>query len=192
MAIRTGMQTLIDTVRGYTDAGTADWTVVTSGGTVTYWSDDEVQRALDRHKSEYIHSYLDAVQSYSGGSILYLQYRAELGNIESGTVLFKVEDASGTVTGWTLDGARGEVVFATNQAGKSFWWSGFAYDLNATAADIWRIKASHAAEFVDWATDGHNVKRSQQKDACLTMAAYYQSRSSTEGVMSVKITRDDL
>lgn len=188
MAIRTGMQTLVDTVRGYTNAGTAEWTA----GTVTYWDDTELQRALDRHKAEHIHAYLDPVLSYSGGSVIYLQYRAELGNIESGSAVFKVEDVSGTVTGYTFDSARGVATFTVDQAGKSYWWSGFEYDLNATAADIWRVKASHAAELVDWSTDGHNVKRSQQVKACLDMAAFYQSRSSTEGVTTAKITRDDL
>jgi len=188
MAIRTGMQTLVDTVRGYTNAGTAEWTA----GTVTYWDDIELQRALDRHKVEIIHDHLWPVLSYTGGSVVYLQYRADYGDIESGTAVFKVEDVSGTVAGYVFDAARGVATFTANQTGKSYFWSGFSYDLNASAADIWRVKASHVAEMVDWSTDGHNVKRSQQVKACLDMAAFYQSRSASEGVTTAKVTRDDL
>jgi len=42
---RTGMTTLIDTLRGYTDAGSSDYTV----GTLTYWSDNEM-REEDRNE----------------------------------------------------------------------------------------------------------------------------------------------
>lgn len=192
MAIRTGMQTLVNTVRGYADAGAAEWTVAGDSGTISYWDDTEIQRVLDRHKTETVHAGMEAVQSYSGGSIIYVQYRANAQNLEGGTALFKIEDTAGTVTGYTLDEARGIATFATDQGGKSLWWSGFAYDLNAAAADIWRLKASHASEMVDWSTDGHSVKRSQQATACLNMASYYQARSQTEGAASIKFVRDDL
>jgi len=192
MAIRTGMQTLILTVRGYANAGTSEWTVTTDTGILTYWDEYQLQQVLDRHKVEYIHADLQPIQSYSGGSAIYLQYRTNVPDIESGTAVFKVEDVSGTVTPSSVDYARGVVTFATDQASKSYWWSGFAYDLNAAAADIWRLKGSHAAEMVDWSTDGHNVKRSQQVKACLDMASYYQNRSSSEGVNTAKVTRDDL
>jgi len=192
MTIRTGMQALINTVRGYANAGTAEWTVAGESATISYFDDTEIQRVLDRHKVEYIHADMQPVQSYSGGSIVYLKYRANVYDIESGVDVFKVEDTAGTVSGYTFDYANGVATFTVNQAGKSLWWSGFAYDMNAAAADIWRMKASHAAELVDWSTDGHNVKRSQAASACLSMAAYYQSRSYSEGVGTAKITRDDL
>ena len=68
----------------------------------------------------------------------------------------------------------------------------YAYDLDAAAADIWRMKAAHATELVDFSTDGHSVKRSQQAQAYLNMAGYYQQRSASEGVTTAKIVRDDL
>jgi len=48
------------------------------------------------------------------------------------------------------------------------------------------------AGLVDFSTDGHSVKRSQQAQAYLNMANYYQSRSASEGVTTAKIVRDDL
>lgn len=147
---------------------------------------------LDRHKVEHIRAPLEPVTSYSGGSAVVLQYRTEIGNIESGTAVFKIEDVDGTVSGYTMDYARGVATFATDQSGKAFYWSSFAYDLDAAAADIWRMKASHVAGLVDFSTDGHSVKRSQQAQQYLTMANYFQQRSASEGVQTVRIVRDDL
>lgn len=188
---RTGMQTLIDTVRGFADADPEEQTVESGSSIVTYWSDEEIQRVLDRHKTEYIHEPLEPIGAYALGNPVILRYRTGVHNIEGGTE-FKVEDVSGTVTPASIDYARGIVTFATDQAGESFWWSGFAYDLDAAAADIWRMKASHVAGLVDFSTDGHSIKRSQQAQQYLTMANYYQQRSASEGVTTAKIVRDDL
>ena len=188
---RAGMQRLIDTVRGYANADPDEWEVTSASSIVTYWSDDEIQRVLDRHKVEHIRAPLEPVTSYSGGSAVVLQYRTEIGNIEGGT-LFSVEDTSGTVSGYTADYARGIVTFTADQSGKEYWWNGFAYDLYAAAADIWRMKASHVAGLVDFSTDGHSVRRSQQVQQYLNMSQYFQSRSASEGVQTSRIVRDDL
>lgn len=189
---RTGMQTLIDTVRGYANAAPDEWEVSTDTSLIEYWSDEEIQRVLDRHKQEYIHEPMDAQPTYESGSIVFKQYLLGVGNVESGTAVFKIEDTAGTVTGYTVDYTRGIATFSTDQNGKAFYWSGFAYDLDAAAADIWRMKAAHATELVDFSTDGHSVKRSQQAQQYLTMAGYYQQRSASEGIMTAKIVRDDL
>ena len=189
---RTGMQTLIDTVRGFANAAPDEWEVSTDSSIVTYWSDDEIQRVLDRHKQEYIHELMDAQPTYESGSSVYKRYLLGVANVESGTAVFKVEDVSGTVSGYTADYTRGIVTFSTDQSGKSFYWSGFAYDLYAAAADIWRMKASHVAGLVDFSTDGHSIKRSQQAQQYLNMSQYYQSRSASEGVQTSRIVRDDL
>ena len=188
---RTGMQTLIDTVRGYANAAPDEWTVSTNTSLVEYWSDEEIQRVLDRHKSEYIREPLEPVETYASGQPVVLRYRTGVHNLEGGSE-FKVEDTAGTVTPASIDYARGIVTFSTDQSGKSYWWTGFAYDLDAAAADIWRMKASHVAGLVDFSTDGHSVKRSQQAQAYLNMAGYYQQRSASEGVTTAKIVRDDL
>ena len=189
---RTGMQTLIDTVRGYANAAPDEWTISTDTSLIEYWSDEEIQRVLDRHKREYIHELMDAQPTYESGTTVFKQYLLGATNVEGGTVVFRVEDTAGTVSGYTVDYTRGIVTFSTDQSGKAFYWSGFAYDLDAAAADIWRMKAAHATELVDFSTDGHSVKRSQQAQQYLTMANYFQQRSASEGVQTVRIVRDDL
>ena len=183
---------MIDTVRGFADADPEEQTVESGSSIVTYWSDEEIQRVLDRHKREYIHALLDAQPTYESGSIIYTQYKLGATNVESGTADFKIEDTAGTVTGYTVDYTRGIATFTSDQSGKSFYWSGFAYDLDAAAADIWRIKASRVAGLVDFSTDGHSIKRSQQARAYLDMANYYQNRSATESIVTAKIVRDDV
>ena len=189
---RTGMQTLIDTVRGYANAAPDEWTISTDTSLIEYWSDEEIQRVLDRHKREYIHELMDAQPTYESGTTVFKQYLLGATNVEGGTVVFRVEDTAGTVSGYTVDYTRGIVTFSTDQSGKAFYWSGFAYDLDAAAADIWRMKAAHATEWGDGSTDGHAVKRSQQAQQYLTMANYFQQRSASEGVQTVRIVRDDL
>ena len=189
---RTGMQTLIDTVRGYANAAPDEWTISTDTSLIEYWSDEEIQRVLDRHKREYIHELMDAQPTYESGTTVFKQYLLGATNVEGGTVVFRVEDTAGTVSGYPVDYTRGIVTFSTDQSGKAFYWSGFAYDVDAAAADIWRMKASHVAGLVDFSTDGHSVKRSQQAQQYLTMANYFQQRSASEGVQTVRIMRDDL
>jgi len=189
---RTGMQTLIDTVRGYANAAPDEWTISTDTSLIEYWSDEEIQRVLDRHKREYIHELMDAQPTYESGTTVFKQYLLGATNVEGGTVVFRVEDTAGTVSGYTVDYTRGIVTFSTDQSGKAFYWSGFAYDLDAAAADIWRMKASHVAGLVDFSTDGHSIKRSQQAQQYLSMANYFQQRSASEGIQTVRIVRDDL
>jgi hypothetical protein len=191
MALRTGMQTLIDTVRGMADAGTAEWTLTTGNDTITYWDDIEVQRVLDRHRQDVIHNPMQTIQGYSGGSVIYKEYRTGYGNIESGSSVFKIENAAGTVSGWTMDYARGVVTFTVDQAGVTYYWTGSTYDLCASAADIWRMKAANVTKMFDFSTDGHSIKRSDRRKEYLAMADYYLEKS-TESLVTTKYKRDDL
>ena len=193
MAAREGMLTLIETVRGLADAGLADWTIVNSGGTVTYWDDDEVQRVLDRYRSYADRAALQPIQSYSGGSVVYTEYRAEVGDIESGTAVFRIETGAGSALAsdaYTFDYAGGVATFSTNQAGTAYYWTGRHYDLNAAASDIWRFKAANVAKLFDFSTDGHKIDRSQLRKTFLEMADYFRGMSSI-GIHNAKIVRDD-
>ena len=87
---RAGMQTLIDTVRGFANAAPDEWTVTTDSSLVEYWSDEEIQRVLDRHKTEYIHEPLEPVETYASGQLVVLRYRTGVHNLEGGSE-FKVE-----------------------------------------------------------------------------------------------------
>ena len=182
------MTDLIDTLRGLCNAGTNDATI----GTTAYFSDTHIQTALDRYQTRIIREPLLAIETYAGaGTITYLEYQSGNQNWESGTARFKVEDATGAEIGtssYTADYVNGVITFTSDQAGSSRILSGYIYDVNAAAADIWRMKAAHVATGVDFATDNMRVNRGNLEDKYLKMAGYYASMANAR-VMT--LGRDD-
>jgi hypothetical protein len=186
---RTGMAVMIETVRGFCNAGSADVVL----GTATFWADDEVQRVLDRHKTYIVREELTPFESYAGsGTIVYLEYRSAFGNIESGTAgSFKIENGPGATIGtsaYTGDYVNGVFTFGTNTAGTAYFMTGYSYDVYAAAADIWRVKSGHVASGVNFSTDNMRVDRGQLIKNCQSMAEYYGRMS---GAKVFNFTRDD-
>ena len=177
---RTGMAVMIDTVRGFCNAGTNDASV----GTVIYWADDEVQRVLDRHRTYIVREELTPFEAYAGaGTITYLEYRSAFGNLESGTSVFKIEDATGAAIGtasYSCNYPEGIVTFTADQAGSARFMTTYTYDLYASAADIWRVKSGHASDGVDFSTDNMRVNRGQKIRNCQSMAEYYDRLSGSK------------
>ena len=193
MAARSGMTTLINTVRGMTDAGSADYTA----GTVTYWSDAEVERILDRQRQDFYRAEASGQIEYiGGGTTQYKIYYLPPGltNIEettAGTSIFTIEDADGDKQGtadWTMDYDRGVITFGADHGGTAYFCTGRTYNINAAASDIWTQKAANAAMGFDFTTDNHSVKRSQVVAQYREMAQYYSSLS---GPASIQMYRED-
>ena len=192
MTARTGLANLIDTLGGMTNAGTADYTL----GTAVYWDGDQMQRVLDRHRMDVVRDQLVPNPYHaSGGTLNYYEYRSHFGNFEQttgGTSIFLVEDSTGAdqgTAGYSVDYERGIVTFTTDRQGSVYYLTGRSYDLNAAAADIWRIKAGHVASGYDVRTDNTTLSRSQLKKQYLEMAAEY---SIAAPVHSVSIGRGDV
>jgi hypothetical protein len=183
---------MIVTLRGMTDAGTADWT----NGTAIYWDDDQMQAVLDRRRMDVYRQPLTAIPDHVGASELsYKTYRTKWGNIEAtdgGTAIFVVEDSIGNDQGtalWSADYARGVVTFGADQEGTAYYITGRSFDLNGAAADIWRMKAANAAKLYNFSTDSHSLSRSQIMEHCLKMCSYYENMSPVE---VVEVFRSDL
>lgn len=195
---RTGLANLITELRGLAEAGTAEYTIAGSGGTATYWDDNQLQDILDTHRKDII---FEPLQMYpyqiAGGSLSWTDYRSGYGYYEAttgGTAIFYLQDSTGATAGtslYTPDYRRGQITFGANQAGTVYYLTGRSYDLEAAAADIWRRKASHyAPSSFDFSTDNHSVSRSQVYKHCLEMAAYYESKSAS-AVETVQMFRSD-
>ena len=188
---RTTLSDIIQTVQGMTDATYGQYTM----GTVNYWDSDQVQKVLDRHRHDIYREDLAVIADYVGGSVQYLEYQSRYGNFEStngGTAVFFIEDGLGDNVGtasYSVDYPRGRVTFTTNTQGTAYYLTGRSYDLNATAAEIWRHKASHYAVAIDVSLDGNSMKRSQLMQHCLTMADYYDQRG---GPMVSTLYRSDI
>ena len=184
MTARTTMASLIATLRGMTNAGATDYTV----GSSSYWTDDQLQTVLDRYCLAVYDELINSAITYeSGGLAKYYDYYSKHRYFETtdgGTARFIVKDsnfdASGTAN-WTADYERGKVSFVADTTGVVYYLTGFSYDLNAAAADVWYQKAAHASEKIDFQTDNHNIKRSHIAAAALAMARRYEGLAGQPG-----------
>lgn len=172
MAARSGMADLIlRTRRMVNDAGSA------------IWSDDEdIQDVLDLHKQRVYREPLEHERTLVGsGTAEYTVYHSRYGNYEAGgTAYFQVEDSGGTQRGtadYTADYIAGIVTMAADQKGTALYLTGWTYDLNAAAADLWRERAGALAERVDIQTGNNRLSRGQQMKHALDMAAHYERQA---------------
>jgi len=188
MTARTGMSVMIETLRGFCNAGTNDATI----GTTVYWSDDEVQRVLDRHKTHIIREELTPFEIYTGaGTIEYLEYRSAFGNIESGTAVFEIEAGDGSTIGTSTYAGNypeGIFTFTSDQVGSARYMTGYTYDIYAAAADIWQMKMTQVASGVDFTTDNMRVNRGQLIKNYKDMYDFYIRKA---GAPVFNFTRDD-
>ena len=177
---RASMSSLISSLRYMTNAGSADYTIAGA----SHWTDNQLQDALDRRRYEVREETLTAYEALqTGGTVAWFDYQSEFTWFETtdgGTARFILQNAAGSVLGtatYSVNYERGLVTFTSDMGGSTVYLTGFAYDIYGAAADIWRAKAGHAAEMVDFSTDNHSVKRSHQTDAFLRMASKYDSMS---------------
>jgi hypothetical protein len=192
---RSTLSDLIEIVRGYVNAGTADYTI----GTASYWDNDQIQRVLDRHRRDVRREPMIKVQKYvGGGSVQWYEYLSRYRNYEQtdgGSAIFIVEDGLGADIGtanWSADYLLGQVTFTANTGGTSYYLTGRTYDLYSAAADIWRQKASQVAassSSFDWSTDNMSMKRSQVVSQAREMANYYAGLAEP---MTVQVYRSDV
>ena len=186
MTVRDTMAELIADLRALTDAGVSDYTV----GGMTYWSDQQLQDALDGRRIALRFVEMEAQSDYANGAYTYTEYTLPAANIEGGTAL-SVLDNAGSAIGtalWSFDRNRGVVTFTADTAGASRFVTGRAYNLDLAAADVWRKKASHYAAAYDVSTDNHSLKRSQLIQHCQAMAREFEARG---GPASITMERGD-
>jgi len=188
---RTGTDTLIATLRGFCNLGTDDYTL----GTSTFWSDDNIQTTLDRHRTTVVREELTEITNLtSGGTVEYKEFRSGYGNFEEttgGTTIFWIENSEGGDLGtslYSVDYALGIVTFDADQAGSSRYLNGRSYDLNMAASDIWRMKMGAYAEAVNFKTDNMSVDRGKLIDHCTQMSNFYASQGKSK---TLDITRMD-
>lgn len=190
---RSGLTDLIIHLRAMANVGSNDYSV----GGLQFWTDKQIQDALDRSRKDHYRQQLSPTQTYSGGTVVWKDYYIDAENIEKttgGTSIFYLEDSAGVQVGtalYTVDYARGHVSFGADTGGSSYFWYGRSYDLNRAAADVWRQKASHYAMQFNFSTDNHRIDRGKVYEQCLAMADYYEQRSSSGAGQVVTIYRSD-
>lgn len=196
---RSGMASLITELRGLVEAGTADYTIVGSAGTTSYWADDQVQDILDIHRTDVVFEELSMFPvQVAGGSLSYQDYRSAYGYFEQttgGSSIFYVQDGTGATIGtstYTPDYRRGQIQFSADQVGTTYYLTARSYDLKAAAADIWRRKAAHyAPTSFNFSTDNHSISREQVYKHCLEMAEYFDGFSA-QSIETLQMFRGDM
>ena len=183
-SVRAGMTDLVQQLRGLSDVSVNDFTIAG----VAYWSDRHLQDFLDKYRQDFYEEDLTAIQQTRNGTAYTLEYQSQFGNLESiasGTSVFKIDDAAGSIlpgTMWTADYMRGHVTFNANTLGSSVILTGRSYDLNAAAADVWRVKAANAAKMYSFSTDGQSFQRNQFMQNCIQMAQYYEGMAAPTNI----------
>ena len=197
MTARTGMTSLIQRVRDLTSTGTADYTV----GATAYWTDDQIQAALDRTRADVLDEPLSTVPTVnSGGTVEYTIYESMWRNLETttgGTAIHYLRDGTGARVGtalFTADYDRGRYTFAASTGGSTLYLNARTYDLWGAAADIWRQKAAHVADRFDFTADGASFKASQLVAQYTDMARRAEAKATFggESAHSVTMFRDDV
>ncbi len=189
---RSTMADLISRLRDMVSAGSADYTV----GTATYWTDDQLQQALDAHRREVFDETLSKIpQVNAAGSTVYTEYRSAWSDFEStdgGTAIFYLRDSTGARAGtasYTVDYRSGRITFSSDTLGSAYYLTGRSYDLNAAAADIWEQKAAHVANRFDFEADGGRYSVSKLVEQYERQAQRFRAKS---GPVVGRMIRDDL
>lgn len=193
---RSTMADLITRVRALASVGKSDYLIAG----VAYWTDDQIQAALDRCRLDFSDDQLRAMREYdSGGTARYYTHTTIHSNLEAtngGTAVLYLRDSTGARAGtasWGADYASGRFTFTTDTAGTAYYLTGRSYDVYAAAAEIWRMKAAQVAERFDFTADGASFHASQlvaqyekQAQRCESMATF------SGGASSSTMYRDDV
>lgn len=162
-------------------------TVDNSSDSLNYWTDDDLQKVLDRY-AMYVRFYeLNPLATIMPGTTVYTdhQWSALLGEwVEMPTSgidsRFTVQKSDGTYKyygtaeeNFTVDANRRLVIL--NSADKYHYYiSAYFYDVNAAAAEIWQQKADRRVHLINVKTDNTTINASQEYDHCIERAKYYK------------------
>lgn len=168
MAVRETMENLIARVRRVLDDA------VEGDQTLT---DDAIQEALDRSRTEYRYASLIPVDTRQpGGSIVYLSYKTPqgIGDWEEDAVI--TDPTNATITGTTsIDYINGRWTWATHKEAP-LYITGFSYDLNMAISDCLYEWASKAKEDIDTTQQGVTHRRGQRPINIRELAREYAAK----------------
>jgi len=178
------MEALITELRGLTNAGTADYSVVGQA----YWTDEQLQNRLDQRRSDIKFYELAPIEEYASGAYVYKDYPIPYKYIERDVDVLDFQgNAYGTAL-YSVDYDRGMVSFVADTGGAAVYINAAVYDLYRAAADVWRQKAAHVASRYDVKTDNQTLTRSQLIGNFMQMAQVYESMA---GPQQVQVFRSD-
>jgi len=175
------------------EAGLADYTLAG----ITYWADEDLQEAVDEHRSRQVDVALIARPEPVLNDQVYTRYELPWGvkaveGTAGGTDTFRVYDSTGATiafSGFSFNERDLAVTFTADTEGSARYWSGYAYDLRAAAREIWLAKAGHVWSAINFSADGHKFEREALHAHCLQMAEVFGYR---RGLQTTRLVRTDL
>lgn len=181
MATRDGMNDVIMRLRGMCAAAEDEYTVFD----VTYWTDEQLQDALDAERVDVKREVLTSRPDYgAGGTVTYRDYYFRYADVEgtaTGAEAWLVQDGEGNTvagTAYVVNERARHIRFAADTGGTTNYRLSYrTYDLNRAAAAVWHEKAGHVASRFDLATDNHDMKRSQLYKHYSDRAAFYRQQA---------------
>ena len=161
------------------------------------WSADQAQDLLDQHAERLLFVGLTPeTWPSASNTFVYRQYNMPRGNLEelaSGTTRWRLYDADGDTVGtanYTSDYVKGVVTFSADQAGTTYYFDGYSYDLHGAASQAWEERAGFQAGAYSFSADGASYSRSEWFAHCVQMSSYYRSMSNGAN-RAVPIERSD-
>jgi hypothetical protein len=178
MAVRATMSALIAQVRVLINDA--------AGGSQVF-DDQTIQDVLDLSRQDVTYVRLRPSPTFTGGTISYLDYYAELGNWEGDLVLKQY--LSTTVTPATSELIVGHWTFATSTLPPVYIATGKTYDVYRAAADLLERMAARWVLSYGITVDGQNLQRNQVTTALQALARTYRAQQRAH---TIKAIRSDL
>lgn len=177
MTNRSGMNNLVQRLRHMTEAKADEYTIEYE----TYWRDDQMIEILDETRKRLTGVELKMEPEFVNSDYIYKRYvfpggiKAVEGTV-GGTDFFRVYDSNGTTisaAGYAFYDRDLSVVFTADQDGSARYWSGYSYDMQAAAREVWLRKAAHLHKAINFSADGASFNREQMYQHCMDMAKVY-------------------
>jgi hypothetical protein len=175
MAVRATMATLISRVR----------LLIADAGATQQFQDQQIQDFLDNYRMDVFNEPLMPKPTFSGSTISYFDYFADLGQWEDDLVLKQYLITQ--VTPATSENIVGHWTFAATTLPPVFI-TGKTYDLYRSAADLLEFWAATFVLAYDATVDGQSLRLSQQHANLLTLADQYRRKSRAH---SISVIRSD-
>jgi uncharacterized protein (DUF2237 family) len=173
---RAAMASIITLVRGL---------INDPAGASQQFTDDAIEDQLDLTRTYRLKEELTALAEPAGTQ---LKFQSAYRYWESDLSL---TNPAGTVLSPTSsDPISGYFVFGSTQTG--VYATGFTYDVYAASAELLTLWAGRIEQdILKFSADGSSYEFSGIRDAKLRLAAQYKARSSTFGMTSATMVRDD-
>lgn len=179
MNVRSGMAENVRQLRAMAQVTDTEYSLLGE----TYFTDAQLQVVLDRYRVDISQEMMEPIAYSEHATTTYRDYYFQGRNPEtlaSGTLIWQLQNSSFnevSTADYSVDYNARLIRFTNTTDGGYHFLTYRTYNLNAAAAEVWRMKAANVAGRFDIRSDNHDLKRSQLTAQYLKMAEYYEKLS---------------